>query len=264
MLRRGNRRLRLAIGTLALITMVAPGAFAGGGLCPIIKDWSVGDKSATIWWRMEDEDGDGVDENEIPDFGGYRVWMREVWKGEEFSLAIEFVLGEDDPGASGYWPFDPFYAEPDSARDISGDFFQNVFPYQFSVTAFKESNPDSINYDCLYANAEVVGIVYPHVGVQNDLRFVQVIPNPYRSSADWEYGGQRRVTFVGLPAESTIRIYTVAADLVVTLIPDGQREDQHDWDLRNKDGEDIAPGVYIWQVEAPDVGTDYGRLMVIK
>jgi hypothetical protein len=271
------RHLRQAIVVLTFMLMVTPAVFADGGLCPRVVDFSLGDRSATLWWRMENDEGEGIDELGIEGFGGYRLWMREVWKGEEFSLVLEYDIEEEDPEAPGYWPFDPFFAEPDSARDVTGDFFQNVFPYEFSVTAFKKSNPDSINEECRRANADVIGIVYPNVGVKEDLAHIQVIPNPYRSSADWEYGGQRRVTFVGLPHESTIRIYTVAADHVITLDPEGQRDDQHDWDLRNEDGEEIAPGVYIWQVEAPDTygplggpvetqdgGVKYGRLMVIK
>lgn len=276
---RGCRHFRLATVVAVLTLMVAPSAFADGGLCPRIVDFSLGDKSATVWWRMENEEGEGVDERGIPDFGGYRVWMREVWKSDEFALALEYDINEDDPDASNYWSFDPFFAEPDSARDVTGDFFQNAFPYEFSVTAYKASNPDSFNEECRQANADAIGIVYPNVGVQDEMAFIQVIPNPYRSSADWEHGGQRRVTFVGLPRESLIRIYTVAADHVITLNPEDQRDDQHDWDLRNEDGEEVAPGVYIWAVEAPDYrrdpktgeklfeqggGVKYGRLMVIK
>jgi hypothetical protein len=233
----------------------------------------VGDKSAAVGWTM------GVSEQDIKDnagavvFGGYRIWMREVWESEEFSLVREYILGEDNPLAPGYWPFDPYYLEP--VRADSGDFFQNAFPYQFSVTAFSAINPDTVNAACRLANAQEIGTVYPNVGVKKNLAFVQAIPNPYRSSADWEYGGQRRVTFVGLPAGSTVRIYTVSADHVVTLYPENQRDDQHDWDLRNKDGEEVAPGVYLWQVDAPtyrdesgelvqEGGIAYGRLMIIK
>jgi hypothetical protein len=233
----------------------------------------VGDKSAAMGWTM------GVSEQDIKDnagrmvFGGYRIWMREVWESGDFSLLREYDIRETDPNASTYWPFEPYYLEP--VRADSGAFFQNAFPYEFSVTTFTTINSDTVNLDCLRANAQEIGVVYPNVGVKDNLAFVQVIPNPYRSKADWEYGGQRRVTFVGLPSNSTIRIYTVSADHVITLEPEKQRNDQHDWDLRNEDGEEVAPGVYIWQVEAPtysgesggvvqEGGTKYGRLMVIK
>jgi hypothetical protein len=219
----------------------------------------VGDRSAAIGWTM------GAAEEEIKNnagtvvFGGYRIWMRELWKSGEFSLVRQYDLGQDDPDAAGYWPFDAYYLQP--VRGDSGAFFQNAFPYQFSVTMFTVDDPESSDVYCKEGN--LTEVLYPRVGVQTDLASVQVIPNPYRSSADWERGGQRRVTFVGLPHEATIRIYTVAADHVITLKPKDQRDDQHDWDLTNKDGEEIAPGVYIWQVEGGG-GTKYGRIMIIK
>jgi hypothetical protein len=36
------------------------------------------------------------------------------------------------------------------------------------------------------------------------------------------------------------------------------------WDLRSKDGQDIAYGVYIYHVQAPGVGEKIGKFAVIK
>lgn len=200
-----------------------------------------------------------VDEYDVPDFGGYRVWSREAWRLDEFELAREYVLGEDDTLAAGYWSFEPFYI--DSIKTHVMTPVQNAFPYEFSVTAFKASVSESVNYDCLEANR--TGILYPVGGVTDDLMYVQVIPNPYRASADWERGGQRRVTFVGLPGEAIIRIYTAAADHVRTLTHEDPDSDQEFWDLKTEDGDEVAPGVYIWAVEA-GTQTAQGRLLVIK
>jgi hypothetical protein len=208
-----------------------------------------------------------IDERDIPGFGGYRVWSREVWRLDEFDMAREYIYGEDDTLAAGYWSFQPFYVDSIKAYTAS---VQNAFPYEFSVTAFMSGVAESVNYDCLEANR--TGILYPLEGVKSNLSNVQVIPNPYRASADWEYGGQRRVTFIGLPSTATIRIYTVAADLVRTLEHADPESDQEFWDLRTKNGDEVAPGVYIWAVEADVPGdssetvtlTAQGRLLVIK
>jgi hypothetical protein len=101
------------------------------------------------------------------------------------------------------------------------------------------------------------------VGTRGDLKAVRCIPNPYRGAADWEYGGQRRVTFIGLPEQATIRIYTVAADHVRTLDHADAASDIEFWDLRNSDGEDVAPGVYMYQVESQGE-TIEGKVMIIK
>jgi hypothetical protein len=99
-----------------------------------------------------------------------------------------------------------------------------------------------------------------------------VVPNPYIESASFEPSrfavsgrGVRRIEFRGLPQSCTVRIYTVRGDLVQTL-----RKDSADdagmvaWDLRTKDNLDVAPGLYIFHVEAPGLGTKTGKFAVIK
>ncbi|MCK4916513.1 MAG: T9SS C-terminal target domain-containing protein, partial [Candidatus Eisenbacteria sp.] len=77
-------------------------------------------------------------------------------------------------------------------------------------------------------------------------------------------GGQRRVVFIGLPEKAKIRIYTVAADLVRTLIHEDDESDIEPWDLKNDAGEEVAPGVYIFQVESEGLGSKDGKVMIIK
>ncbi len=98
-----------------------------------------------------------------------------------------------------------------------------------------------------------------------------VVPNPYIGAASFEPGryaisgrGERRVEFRNLPQNCTIRIYTVRGDLVRTLRQDGSLDGYVAWDLRTKDNLEVAPGLYIYNVEAPGVGEQTGKLAVIK
>jgi hypothetical protein len=147
-------------------------------------------------------------------------------------------------------------------RRDSAAIFSNAFPYQFSVTAFSASDPQAVNYECREAN--LTEIIYPRVGTRGNLLSVRCTPNPYRAAADWEYGGQRRVTFIGLPEKATIRIYTVAADLVRTLEHFDAESDLEFWDLKNDAGEEVAPGVYMFQVESEGLGSMASKVMIIK
>ncbi|MFH1502327.1 MAG: hypothetical protein ABIG03_04705 [Candidatus Eisenbacteria bacterium] len=257
---RSNPPVRRAAAFVVLLALLIPSVSLAEGLCPRppiteTRDFvTPGDKRVEVAWTM------GVDERDIPDFGGYRVWVREVWRLETFDLAREYVWGEDDTNAAGYWSLRPFYV--DSVRVFVARSVQNAFPYEFSVTAFKASNPDSVNFDCLEENRS--GVIYPREGIPTSLSGIQVIPNPYRASADWEYGGNRRVTFVQLPEACTIRIYTVAADLVRTLRHESLDSDQEFWDLKNSDGEEVAPGVYIWALEADGIGSAEGKMLIVK
>jgi hypothetical protein len=98
-----------------------------------------------------------------------------------------------------------------------------------------------------------------------------VVPNPYVEAASFEPArfnvtgrGERRMEFRGLPGSCTIRIYTVRGDLVQTLRHDGSLEGFTAWNLRSKDNLEVAPGLYIFHVDAPGLGTHVGKFAIVK
>ncbi len=98
-----------------------------------------------------------------------------------------------------------------------------------------------------------------------------VVPNPYVGAASFEPQrtatagrGDRRIEFRSVPLGSTIRIYTVRGGLVRTLHQDGTSAGFVAWDLRNEDNLDVAPGLYLFHVDAPGLGTHVGKFAVIK
>jgi hypothetical protein len=98
-----------------------------------------------------------------------------------------------------------------------------------------------------------------------------VVPNPYIASASFEPErfaisgrGERRIEFRGLPERCTIRIYTVTGALVQTLEHDGSNDGYVAWNLRTRDNFDLAPGLYIFHVEAPGLGDRTGKFAIIK
>ena len=110
------------------------------------------------------------------------------------------------------------------------------------------------------------------VNAQNvDLAKIRVYPNPYVAANPQEPTnpfnegrGERRITFTHLPDRCTIRIYNVRGDLVdkiehATTIDNGNEN----WDMRSKDGLNVAYGVYLYHVDSP-YGETTGRFAVIK
>ncbi len=98
-----------------------------------------------------------------------------------------------------------------------------------------------------------------------------VVPNPYVGAASFEPGlfatsgrGERRIEFRGLPQNCTIRIYTVRGDLVQTLTHDNSTDGYVAWNLRTKDNLDVAPGLYIFHVDAGNIGSHIGKFAIIK
>ncbi len=98
-----------------------------------------------------------------------------------------------------------------------------------------------------------------------------VVPNPYVSSASFEPErfavagrGVRRMEFRSIPADATIRIYTLRGELVQTLRHDGSMTGMVPWDLRSKDNLEVAPGLYIFHVDADGVEDFVGKFAIIK
>jgi hypothetical protein len=107
---------------------------------------------------------------------------------------------------------------------------------------------------------------------------VKVVPNPYIVFNSWEKSSEQRyVKFTHLPNECTIRIYTLAGDLVKVIKHKDTRVRPLDeggtetWDFTNESpgmsasaasGQLIASGVYVWHVESP-VGEQVGKLVFI-
>ena len=107
---------------------------------------------------------------------------------------------------------------------------------------------------------------------KTELDNVAVVPNPYVVAARWEPArkfatgrGERRVYFIHLPRDCTIRIFSVSGDHIKTLEHHSDLLDGAEpWDLTTKDNLDVAPGIYIFYLEAPSIGKKTGRFALIK
>jgi hypothetical protein len=110
------------------------------------------------------------------------------------------------------------------------------------------------------------------VRTSEELSDIYVVPNPYVVAAPFEPNnpvsrterGERRLYFANVPRQCTIRIYTLAGELVETIRHDSSLDDgKAFWDLRTKDNMNIAYGLYLFHVESPE-GTHIGKFAVIK
>jgi hypothetical protein len=70
---------------------------------------------------------------------------------------------------------------------------------------------------------------------------------------------------MGLPRErSTIKIWTVAGDLVQELHHDGRDgSGEQAWDLISRNGQEVESGIYLFTVES-SLGRSSGRFVVIR
>jgi hypothetical protein len=117
--------------------------------------------------------------------------------------------------------------------------------------------------------ASSAGPIYPASTPRENLNTVSVIPNPYLGSAPWEQPGERKIQFINLTEQATVRIFTVGGDLVAELTHpvagSAPGQGSLDWDLRNGQGELVTSGIYIYQVEVPGgVADARGRLIIVR
>jgi hypothetical protein len=87
------------------------------------------------------------------------------------------------------------------------------------------------------------------------LGLIRVVPNPFVVYSAYQTSiTNSAIAFTNLPARGTLRIYTVNAQFVQQI--DWEPEDLEGdgdlfWNLRTREGIDIASGLYIWVVTAP-------------
>jgi hypothetical protein len=90
----------------------------------------------------------------------------------------------------------------------------------------------------------------------SDLSRVKAYPNPYRGDK------HSQVIFDNLTANVKIRIYTLTGELVREIRE--QDGDRAYWDVRNKDGERVSSGIYIYHITNSKGEEKKGKVAVIK
>ena len=87
---------------------------------------------------------------------------------------------------------------------------------------------------------------------------VRVYPNPWRAGKHM----QMSVKFDGLPAGSTVKLFTVSGHEVKTISADSGG--LASWDRTNDSGDQVASGVYIYLIIDPQGNENSGKIAIIK
>jgi hypothetical protein len=99
-----------------------------------------------------------------------------------------------------------------------------------------------------------------------DLTQVHTVPDPYYVTNSLEQTANTKVLrFVNLPDRAIIRIYSVSGILVNIVNHNNTAGGGEEiWNLRNRNNQFVASGVYYFHVEAPDGQTHVGRFTVVN
>lgn len=268
-----------------------------------------GDGEVTLYWDNSAESAIDSLTGEM-DFEGYRIYSspKTLNLGEEYTLLAQFDLdydlnpNDDDSTLIGFNTGFSAVELEDSVL-IDGQYYQYAFTDEgvlngwpssagglyYAITAYDRGNPQN-NLPSL-ESSPLENRVYTYPGTtpaEADDPRVGVYPNPYRVSAAWDGPGatQRMIWFQYLPSKCEIRIYTLAGDLVDTILHDASSYNgsdidllssgsynsetsfsggEHAWDLLNSNNQEIATGLYLYTVENQSTGdVKTGTFMVIK
>jgi hypothetical protein len=99
-----------------------------------------------------------------------------------------------------------------------------------------------------------------------DLSQVHTVPDPYYVTNAFEQSSNNKVLrFVNLPSQCIVRIYSLSGVLVQVLtLNDPAGGGELTWNLRNRNQQFVASGVYFYHVEAPDGKQKIGRFTVVN
>ena len=153
-----------------------------------------------------------------------------------------------------------FQLATDATYPLSGDVYQVDWDRPFfesDTIRFTVSSDDSLDTGDL----------------SSDMKNIKVVPNPYVMTNLMEpalsnpfLNQRRRLLFTHIPAECTIKIFTVSGVLVDKIIVENEPDNGivH-WDMLTREGLEIAAGMYLYHVESEVTGDEkLGKFAVIK
>jgi len=216
--------------------------------------------------------------------------IQKTYAAEIYEGIVKPIL---DSSVAAYWVKDIDPLTGDSVMyhkyweyEYSIDNLLASVPHYFSVTAFDfgefrkkygETKGLAAQESSPLANVVELWAINDAATVQSKQLDVQVYPNPYIGDGrywDSEYEDpfrtgfvdhERKIHFVNLPPEATLRIYTLDGDLVKVIDHPGATSDWDSkvyWNMRSRNNELVASGIYLFSVES-DYGNQVGKFVVI-
>ncbi len=253
-----------------------------------------GDRRVTLYWDNLPESAiDPITREE--DFEGYRIYSSRKTSGIEGGYTL--LAQVDLINHIGYNTGLDSITMPEPVI-INGINYQyryinegvlNGFPTgnAFAVTAFDQGDPQN-NLESLESSInENLTYTYPGTPSLPEAGQTFVYPNPYKVSAAWDGPGDRErlIWFANLPEHCTIKIFTLAGDLVKTMDHNAATYDgsnverlstgfgvsrralpggEHAWDLISEHDQAIATGLYLFTIEDNHGNSQVGKFLVIK
>lgn len=198
---------------------------------PLFNVQSGGDRISLSWSPSESESE--------PDFAGYKIF-RAVGKPDTTYEEIATILAREN--------------QYDDVSAVRG------FSYYYYIVAFNdgsnnstgEANPTgSLHSSRFYTRTTEPAFLRRQAG--SSLEDIRVVPNPFNiRSRELQYPGEPdKITFLDIPAQCTINIYTERGDLIQTIEhTDGSGDES--WKSITSSRQVVVSGVYIAYFEVTE------------
>jgi predicted secreted protein len=189
----------------------------------------------------------------VADGNGIVMWIN----GEIFFMEMDAL-----PAAGTEWQL----------RAVAGNFGATCTPalgpamtdctdYTFAPNPYRGTVVPGLRYNITVE--QTYGIDLTTAG---DLTRVHTVPDPYYVTSGLEVTPtQKVIKFVNLPAQAMIRIYSLSGVLVDVLEHnDPGLGGEETWNVRNRNQQFVASGVYFFHVETPSGQEKIGRFTVVN
>jgi len=170
--------------------------------------------------------------------------------------------------------FDVDYSETENP-ELAKDILNNDLPVMYIAAWNRAGEYLRVGAFYLYVNhpnseRDVFEIsapsppMYDISTAKKSLEKISVYPNPYYGASILEKTMfESFVVFTNLPRRCTIRIFTVAGDLIRKIEKDDDSPFLR-WDLRNDAGIPVASGIYIAYISVPDIGEKILKIVIFQ
>jgi len=203
-----------------------------------------------VYWRVPDEHVD-YSAGEA----GYQAYL----------AAIDTVAGNE--GTYGYGGAEVIARSVlmswngDDVSDGSVDPATQMTPELGTVIRLTTTKPNTTND--YYTFTAPSAVVVSTTDIKADMEKIKVVPNPYYGYHSGELDPFNRwVQFTYLPPTCTVRIFDLAGNLIRKLEKDDDSTPFLQWDMKNEYELPVASGIYVFHVDAPEIGEKIGKIAI--
>ncbi len=130
----------------------------------------------------------------------------------------------------------------------------------YRVGVIDQAVPDSLSQNnnkpmYTFDTFDLGTLRYDENSAREALDLIKLVPNPYygNSYASQSQSSEEIIKVTNLPQECTISIYSINGNLVKRIKKDSDKT-HVDWDMKSDNGINVAPGAYIFHINADGIG----------